>query len=236
MGWDIPLPVGTAGAVQRHLSPARLSTYLTATGGDLDAAVDLYRWNAAVSAALWESIGHAEVVLRNATHDALSARHAAKGRQGQWYDDPAHELDHHARDDVANAIRRTRAGARPPAGKVVAELSFGFWRYLLAKRYTALLWPALRPAFPFLGGSDRRLLEAPVAKVHRLRNRVAHHEPVIAEDLAAVHADILTTVGAVEPALRAWVGGDSRVLTLVALRPASGTRLGEHHVQSRSQN
>jgi len=152
MGWDTPLPEGTAGAIERHLSSARLSTYLTATRGDLDAAVDLYRWNAAVSAALWESIGHAEVVLRNATHDALSARHAAKGRQGQWYDDPARELDQHARDDVAKAIRRAKAGASPPAGKVVAELSFGFWRYLLAKRYTALLWPALdQPSRPSAG-------------------------------------------------------------------------------------
>jgi len=219
MGWDTPLPEGTAGAIERHLSSARLSTYLTATRGDLDAAVDLYRWNAAVSAALWESIGHAEVVLRNATHDALSARHAAKGRQGQWYDDPARKLDQHARDDVAKAIRRAKAGASPPAGKVVAELSFGFWRYLLAKRYTALLWPALRPAFPSLGGSDRRLLERPVANVHRLRNRVAHHEPVIAQNLASLHVDVLAIVGAVDPALRTWVAGDSRVLTLMALRP-----------------
>lgn len=219
MGWDTPLPVGTAGAVERHLSPARLSTYLTATGGDLDAAVDLYRWNAAVSAALWESIGHTEVVLRNATHDALSARHAAKGRQGQWYDDPARELDQHARDDVAKAIRRTKAGASPPAGKVVAELSFGFWRFLLAKRYTAGLWPALRPAFPFLASSDRLQLEAPVERVHKLRNRVAHHEPLIAEPLAARYDNILTIVGAVDPTLRAWVDNDSRVLSLLALRP-----------------
>lgn len=221
MGWDTPVSEDTASVVLRHLSAARLSTYLRATGGDLDAAVELYRWNAAVSAALWESIGHAEVVLRNAIHDALSERHTARSRPGQWYDDPAHELDQHARDDIATAIRRTRAGASPPAGKVVAELSFGFWRYLLAKRYTAALWPALRPAFPFLDGSDRRLLETPVAIVHRLRNRVAHHEPVIAEDLAAVHAAVLTIVGAADPALRTWVDGDSRVLTLVALRPAA---------------
>lgn len=220
MGWDTPMPEGAAEVVAGHLSAARVSTYLRASGGDLEAAVELYRWNAAVSAALWESIGHAEVVLRNALHGALRARHLAKGRPGQWYDDPARELDSHARDDIATAIRRTRAGVSPPAGKVVAELSFGFWRYLLAKRYTAGLWPALRPAFPFLGGSDRRLLEAPVATVHRLRNRVAHHEPVLAEDLTAVHADVLTIVGAVDPALRSWVAGDSRVLALVVLRPA----------------
>lgn len=219
MGWDTPLPAETVRAIGRHVSSARLSTYLTATGGDLNDAVDLYRWNAVVSAALWESIGHAEVVLRNAVQGALTVRHAGRGRAGQWYDDPAAELDSYARKDVATAIRRARAGAVPPPGKVVAELNFGFWRFLLAKRYTALLWPALRPAFPSLGGSDRRLLERPVGRVYKLRNRVAHHEPLIAENLAARYADTLTIVGAVDPALRDWVDGDSRVPALLARRP-----------------
>jgi len=220
MGWDAPLATETALLVQRHLSPARLSTYRAATAGDLGAALTLYRWNAAMSAALWESIGHAEVVLRNAAHDALSARHSARGRAGQWYDDPAGELDQHAHEDITKALRRSPAGPNPPAGKVIAELSFGFWRYLLARRYTALLWPALRPAFPHLAGSDRRTLELPVTNVHRLRNRVAHHEPVIAESIPARYDDILNIVGAVDPALRAWVDGDSRVPALLAQRPA----------------
>lgn len=219
MTWATPLPQGVAQAMELHLSVARLSTYRAVSGGDLEAAVDLYRWNAAVAAAVSEVVGHAEVVLRNAAHTALSARHTAKGRPGQWYDDPSGELDQHARTDIAKARRRLRS-VNPPPGKVVAELNFGFWRFLLARQYTALLWPALAPAFPYLGGSDRRLLEQPVQRVHRLRNRVAHHEPLIAEDLAARHEDILTIVGAVHPALRTWVATDSRVPALLLLRPA----------------
>ena len=129
--------------------------------------------DATVAGALWEVLGHVEVVLRNARHDTLTARHQRRGRAGHWYADPVGELPQHARDDVGRAKQRLlRAGAPPLPGKIVAELGFGFWRFLLARRYTASLWPALRPAFPYLPGPDRRLLEAPVARLHVGRNRV----------------------------------------------------------------
>lgn len=148
-----PPPSSTALMVQRHLSAARLSTYLRASRGDLNQAVELYEWNAAVSGALWVSMGHVEVVLRNAIHEPLTARHDRLRQPGQWYDDPAGELEARARRDVADARRRLRtADTPPPPGKVVAELSFGFWRYLLAQRYTAVLWPVIRPAFPSRAG------------------------------------------------------------------------------------
>jgi hypothetical protein len=212
-------PSPSALLVQRHLSAPRLTTYLRATGGDLDRAVELYLWNAAVAGALWEVLGHVEVVLRNVLHDALTARHQRLGRAGQWYD-PARELAQHARDDITRARQRLeRAGAPLLPGKIVAELSFGFWRFLLARRYTAALWPALRPAFRYLPGSDRRLLEAPVARLHVLRNRVAHHEPLLAEPLPDRYTDLLHVVGYVHPQLREWLDAHNRLLATLAQRP-----------------
>src|SRR3954452_18611892 len=185
-------PSPSALLIQRHLSAPRLATYVHAMGGDLDRAVELYLWNAAVAGALWEVLGHVEVVLRNVLHDALTARHQRLGRSGQWYDDPARELSQHARDDISRARQRLqRAGAPLLPGKIVAELGFGFWRFLLARRYTASLWPALRPAFPYLPGSDRRLLEARVARLPVLRTRVPPHEPLLAEPLPDRYTDLL---------------------------------------------
>lgn len=206
--------------IQRHFSSARLSTYVRASGGDLEAAVDLYRWNAAAAGALWEVLGHTEVVLRNALHGALAARHTRLGRPGQWFDDPAGELDARALKDIATArTRLRRAGAPLLAGKVVAELNFGFWRFLLARRYTATLWPAMRPAFAHLSTSDRRVLEAPVTRLHTLRNRVAHHEPLLTEPLAERYTDLLTVIGFVDPRLRTWVEEHNSVPAVLAQRP-----------------
>ena len=206
--------------MQRHLSPARLTTYLTEAGGDFDHALLLYRWNSAVAAAFWESLGYGEIALRNALHEALAKRHTRLRRPDQWYDDPRHELNPRGRDEIALARNRlTRAGAVLTPGKIVAELPFGFWRYLLARRYTATLWPVMRTAFPHLPGRDRRLLEEPVTGLHHLRNRIAHHEPLLREDLAARYADLVGVLDAIDPVLRAWALSDGRVPALLAQRP-----------------
>jgi len=81
------------------------------------------------------------------------------------------------------------------------------------------LCPAIRPAFPHLPGRDRHLLEAPVTRLHQLRNRVAHHEPLIHKDLAARLADITSVLDAVDPALRSWVQSGSHLPATLEQRP-----------------
>lgn len=66
----------------------------------------------------------------------------------------------------------------------------------------ASLWPAIRPAFRYLPGFHRCLLEAPVARLHVLRNRVAGHEPLLAEPLDDRYTDLLDVVEFVHPELR----------------------------------
>ncbi len=212
-------PSPLAVTLRTHLSADRLSTYVRAQGGDLDAAIALYRWNSEVGAAFWESLGHVEVVLRNALSARMAGRHARAGRPMTWLDDPAHDLDRRAIEDIAAARRRVRAkGKRLSQGQVVAELSFGFWRFLVAKRYMHL-WPDLASAFPF--APDRRLatVEGPVARLHTFRNRLAHHERVWNQPLADLYGDMTVLLGFVDPVIRDWVGASSRVRATLARRP-----------------
>jgi hypothetical protein len=44
----------------------RFAPYLDEAGGDHDAAAALYVWNARVSATMFETLHHVEVLLRNA--------------------------------------------------------------------------------------------------------------------------------------------------------------------------
>lgn len=221
-------PSAREAMLRERLSAARLSTYLRECAGDLPRALVLYRWNAKVSAAVWEVMGHGEVVLRNAIHGALTTRHQRAARSGYWFDDPSYGLHETAAREVANARRRAtqvRAGRRTvdsvPDGKIVAELSFGFWRYLLAKRYAPTLWPAIRHGFPHLPSRRREHLEQPVLRLHKLRNRIGHHEPVIHEDLAGRITDLLTVLDFVDTDLSSWVfNGRARLDQLLASRPS----------------
>lgn len=210
-----------AQALEQRLSVARLRPYRQAVGGDLDRALELYSWNAVVAGAFFEDLGHLEVVLRNALHAQLEAWHARTGRSGEWYDDPSGVLDNHRRDDIAAARWRfARKHQVETPGKILAELNFGFWRFLLDKKYQTTLWaPALRHGFPFLTPRSRLLVYEPLDHLHRLRNRIAHHEPVHYLPLDDRHDDLLRVVGFIDPVVEAWLAGNSRVRRTLAAQP-----------------
>ena len=100
--------------VQQYLSPPRVGTYVAANGGNLAAAVRLYRWNASVAAAFWEVLGHGEVVLRNVIHNELATHHQLRGDPGEWFDDPRGLLTQQALDDVRTPISPVITRRRPP--------------------------------------------------------------------------------------------------------------------------
>lgn len=183
------------------------------------AALRLYTWNASVSAAFWQPLGHLEVGLRNAMGSALQGRHRRSGGAGSWLDDADRLLDGRARTDIAVARRRVRKkGKRPSDDQTISELSFGFWRFLITRRHT-VLWPDLATAFP--GAPDRRreTVEEPVARLHELRNRIAHHQRIWNHDLAARYADVLLVAGYLDADLPEWIARECRVPALLRARP-----------------
>ena len=59
--------------VEAWLSAPRYVVYLAAVGGDRQLGLDLYEWNAVVSAAFLHDLAHLEVALRNAYDAAVVA-------------------------------------------------------------------------------------------------------------------------------------------------------------------
>src|SRR3954449_2782247 len=84
-------------ALVASLSPERVATYVTVTGGDRGRAMRLYTWNTAASAAFYGPLQGLEVALRNAMHRELSATYGLA-----WYDNPACGFD-------AGTLRRIEA-------------------------------------------------------------------------------------------------------------------------------
>jgi len=122
-----------------------------------------------------------EVILRNRLDEQL-AMWAARRPGRSWLDLAA--LDGHGLEDIPKARSRASRGGRDVEvrGQVVSELSFGFWRYLVASRDLTSWWiPSLHAAFP-LGHADLRQrrsnVEAALQKPLYVRNRAAHHEPI----------------------------------------------------------
>jgi hypothetical protein len=207
--------------VTELISPDRLNPYLIACAGDTTAALALYRWNSDLAAAFFESLGHLEIMLRNALDARLVARQQRHGRTAEWYADPEIPLGSKALSDIAQAQERASRGssAAIPRGKIIAELSFGFWRFLLARHYRASLWPDLAGAFPYAPNRALDTVEGPVRQLHKLRNRIAHHEGIWHLPLEASRDDIFTVLGYIAPSAATWVFAASRINDVLARRP-----------------
>lgn len=209
------------------LTLERLAPYRAATGGDIERALDLYEWNSRISTAVFEDLGHLEVALRNACNRQLDAWTRQQGAGPLWYLHPA--FNRASQDDIAKARQRaTRGGRTELPGRVVAELMFGFWRFLHARGYEATLWtPCLRLAYPHLQPRRRQSVYSRLDHLNTLRNRVAHHEPIhraqiggTGLDLAGLHSELLELLGWIDPYIEEWVRGRSRVPSLLRGRPS----------------
>lgn len=205
--------------IRALLTEPRLTSYVSSTG-NLHEAVSLYEWNVAASSAVLAVTGLVEVFVRNAMCEALDSRARARGEASWFHSVP---LDDRGQSDIAKAV--ARAGWLPGAepGRVIAELSFGFWRYLVASRYHASLWvPVLHRAFPH-GGDDlrarRELVECYLKTMLFLRNRAAHHEPIHRRDLLKDERVAYRLLSAIDSIAASWALSQSRISDIVQLKP-----------------
>jgi hypothetical protein len=113
---------------------------------------------------------------------------------------------------------RRRCGAKAPIGKVIAELQLGFWRYLTSAAHEKTLWvPHLYTAFPT--GTRRTAVDRTIGALHLLRNRVAHHEPLLSLPVAVLSADLVHLCVMLVPELGQHLQAVTQVPVLLAARP-----------------
>lgn len=205
------------------LTTARLSSYRRSTS-TVSRALRLYEWNVRASASVMELTGIVEVVTRNALDRALM-EWATKRGDAAWFD--VVPLDPNGAKDLEKARQRASLRGRRPEvhGRVIAELTFGFWRYSVSSRYHASLWvPDLHRAL--LHGSvdlraRRREVEARLRELHVVRNRAAHHEPIHARDLQRDHDSAIDLLGWISPVAAEWAADTTSLRAVLATRPSA---------------
>lgn len=106
-----------------------------------------------------------------------------------------------------------------PRGKIIAELSFGFWRFLLARQYKTSLWPDGAGAFPHAPNRALNTVEGRVKRLHKFPNRITHHEGIWHLPFEARRDDIQTVLAFIAPAAAAWVADAFRIDDVLARRP-----------------
>ncbi len=188
------------------LSNERLEAYRNRLGDqEHDNLLTHYAWNIVLCESLYPCLQMLEVVLRNRLHNRISEHFG----QPNWYEDPSilrprdRAMIGKAKDNL------TKMGKPHDPGRVVAELSFGFWTSLMDRRYEQVLWPRLlADCFPHMPRTlrTRKNISKRFNAIRRLRNRVFHHEPIWHwQDLDKQHRNILEAIGWIEPAAKDFV-------------------------------
>jgi hypothetical protein len=197
--------------VRHSLSQERLQPYVAASQGNHLQALDLYAWNIKISGAFYEVLSIAEVWLRNSLHHQLTRVYGS--HHELWFDNRHHIFSEETLRDISTARKRaSRPGSGENTGRVIAELNFGFWKYILAKRYETSLWtPALRHGFPGLHMQQRKVVFDTVTRLHALRNRIAHHEPIYQRNLSGDAAETFRLIEWISADTRAWTCSFSRI-------------------------
>ncbi|MGB0720410.1 MAG: hypothetical protein ACPGRX_08050 [Bdellovibrionales bacterium] len=93
---------------------------------------------------------------------------------------------------------------------IIAQLPFGFWVYFLTRPYEKDIWvKALYKCFPYLGQKpERSEIYNRLDRAVKLRNRVAHLEPIIKREelLIQEYRNISELLYAMCPQTQEWFG------------------------------
>lgn len=210
-------------AIKDALSAARLGTYEQATilNPPLPGALALYAWNAKVSAAMLAPLHICEVVTRNAVSDALTS---AYGSNWPWNSALEGSLPNKGHFRMRDHLVAQRNGM-PTTGKVIADLNFVFWQKMFTGRFDAQLWnPHLRTVMPNLDASwsvqtARARIYDDLETIRRLRNRIAHHEPIFTRNLALDFQKIQELISYRCKATATWMINNQQAIPFFVAKP-----------------
>lgn len=186
-------------AIEKTLSVSRFATYrntvVSTTGSNcIHTALSLYEWNAKLAASFFVPLHIYEVTLRNAISDAISQRYGADWPTNDYF------LNSLTSKNKRAVTSLYKDGAYRGLGKILPELKLHFWEEMLTRRHDGRIWkPYINTVFPnatqLTVEQIRTQLKDACFIIRKLRNRIAHHEPIFNQaSLTSVYPLIASTV------------------------------------------
>jgi hypothetical protein len=194
------------------ISAQRLSRYKASCGNDTRKTTRLYRANIRISQAFLATLSIFEVVLRNKIDHHYKRQFPVPPGGHDWLLAsilPGGFLTQPGCQRTLDKINKayTGLGASYTHDKLLAELSFGTWKFMFAGKQFQAGGNTLLNIFPNLPPHHNQgFVYSKLNQINAIRNRVAHHEPIcfgIGNTIGTAYArshfqdiiDILTWMG-----------------------------------------
>ncbi|MBP3788286.1 MAG: Abi family protein [Prevotella sp.] len=164
-----------------------MQKYLAACNNDTRRAMTLYRYNLQLSQEMFTIISCFEVVLRNLIDKEMVSLHGSDWLRdailpnGALCNDRRVENTRKIIEKVYNGLMREDNYSH---SKLLSEMEFGIWKYMFSNAAYALMGQRLLRIFPNKPISSRQhrydntYVFQELDYINKLRNRIAHHEPI----------------------------------------------------------
>lgn len=201
-------------SLRRLISVERLSPYLKKNNQNFDKALEHYQSNIRISEAFYPLISILEIGLRNNINKQLSQLF----HNPEWYNSTEYLSisTHFHQKKIADAkMALNQSKKAHNSGRIISELTFGYWTSLFDKRYESELWKSLRLAFPNCEKSirKRKTISSKLNRARKFRNRIFHHEPISwnFDVLLEYNNDIEDVINWLDPEFLEWSSNVSRI-------------------------
>jgi hypothetical protein len=205
--------------LESNLSSPRFGAYLLRAGHHRDYAVQLYLYNARLAKSLLFPLHIMEVALRNGIDCVLTSLFGQ-----EWPSEQAFRtiLTVESNNSLQKAINRFKKTV-VKKDDLISELSLDFWSNLFRPEYDRQVWQTnMRTLFP--GSSlTRAAFQPQIVEINKLRNRIAHHEPILDTNISAIHQRIIEVTSNRSAATGDWVKSHSTVANMLRTKPKAGT-------------
>lgn len=206
---------------EQTMSTERLQKYVIACNGNTRKAMTLYRLNLKASQEMFTIVSCFEVALRNAIDSILTQRFGQ-----HWLRDSisnggilSGSNTRLTRNIITKAYNELQRRNSYKPSKLLSTMEFGVWKYMFSPAQYRATGQCLLQVFPNKPRSTRTTqynntyLFNELDKVNSLRNRIAHHEPIIFVT-GNVHADVSYILNEYQKiqTLFMWMGIDSHSL------------------------
>ena len=206
---------------EKIMSFKRMRRYVNACGGNTRKAMRLYRMNLKVAEEMFTIISCYEIALRNAIDSIMVTNNG-----NDWIRDAIAAggfLDNPKFSRTTRMMRKVYmelvSKGKYSNSKMLAEMEFGVWKYLFSNPQYKATGRKLLKVFPNKPKSsvtiqyNNQYIFNELDAINRLRNRIAHHEPVcFLQDKDVISTSHLLKIYDKIVTLFGWMGIDSSSL------------------------
>lgn len=169
---------------ERIMSQQRMSRYAIACSNDSRKAMTLYRLNLKLSQELFTIISCFEVALRNSIDNHYTNIHGI-----EWLKESVNTNGIFSKPSCQGTAKIIHRALRKlnnnySHSKLIAEMDFGFWRYLFSQpqfyaggQSLLRIFPAKPSSTPTIQYNHKYVFNE-LERINKIRNRIAHHEPI----------------------------------------------------------